>query len=94
MEHQPNHITPYRTHGKVLVVLLFLTLVTILVAQVHLAALTVAVALLIASFKSFIVLTYFMHLKYEILLFRILVIGVFSLFALILFFTFFDYAFR
>jgi len=94
MEHHENHVTPYLTHGRVLVALLALTFITIAVTGIHLGALTVAVALLIACVKGFIVLTYFMHLKYEKPIFKYMVIGVFLLFFLIIAITFFDYAFR
>lgn len=94
MENHENHVTPYNTHLKVLVGLLFLTFVTIAVTYIELGPLTVTAALLIAMVKVGIVLTWFMHLKYEQPLFRWLVIGVFVLFALIVFITFFDYAFR
>lgn len=93
-EHQNNHITPYTTHLKVLIALLLLTFLTIEVATIEFGALTVTIALLLASLKVGIVLTWFMHLKYEQPIFRIFVIGVFALFALIIFITFFDYAFR
>jgi len=94
MDNHENHITPYLTHGRVLVALLTLTFITISITGFHLGPLTVAVALLIACFKGFVVLTYFMHLKYEQPIFRIMVIGVFLLFFLIIAITFFDYAFR
>jgi len=89
-----NHITSYFTLGRVLVTLLLLTFITIAVTGIHLGALTVTVALLIACVKGFIVLTYFMHLKFEQPFFRYMVLGVFILFALIVALTFFDYAFR
>ncbi|MFM2290351.1 MAG: hypothetical protein RIS29_164 [Bacteroidota bacterium] len=95
MDHKASHhITDYRTLGKILLVLMFLTLMTILVTSFELGAFTVTVALLIASVKVFLVLSYFMHLKYESLLLRILVGMVFLLFALIIVITFIDYAFR
>lgn len=94
MDNHENHITPYITHLKVLVVLLFLTVITIAVTYVELGPLTVTGALLIASAKVFVVMTWFMHLKYEQPIFRYFVYGVFVLFALIIFITFFDYAFR
>lgn len=92
--HNDNHVTPYITHLKVLVALLFFTFITIAVTYVELGPLTVTGALLIASVKVFVVMTWFMHLKYEQPIFRYFVIGVFVLFALIIFITFFDYAFR
>jgi len=39
-------------------------------------------------------LTYFMHLKYESLLLRILVAMIFVLYAVIVLITFIDYAYR
>lgn len=94
MDHHENHITPYSTHLKVLVALLFLTFITVAATCIEFGTLTVTVALIIASVKVAIVLTWFMHLKYEDKLFRYMVIGVFILFALIVGVTFFDYAFR
>jgi cytochrome c oxidase subunit 4 len=55
---------------------------------------TVALALLLASAKVTIVLTYFMHLKFENLLLRLMVGGVFLLFAIVIAITFIDYYFR
>ena len=88
------HITEYKTLGIVLLILLFLTFTTIEVTSYHLRAATVLVALLIAGVKGYIVLTYFMHLKYEGLLLRVLVSAVFLLFATIIIITFFDYLYR
>jgi cytochrome c oxidase subunit 4 len=94
MDNHENHITSYFSNAKVLVALLFLTFVTVAVTSIEFGMLTVAVALAIACIKAYIVLTYFMHLKYEAPIFRIMVIAVFILFALIIGLTFFDYAFR
>jgi len=52
------------------------------------------VALLVASVKVFIVLTYFMHLKYDSLFIKLMVAGIFILFAVIIVITFLDYWFR
>lgn len=88
------HITPYRTHTWVLVTLLTLTFITITVTWIDLSALTVAVALLIASVKAYIVLTYFMHLKFESSLFRVFVFMVLFIYVLVILFTLSDYMFR
>ena len=77
-----------------LVILLFLTAISVLITGFHLGALTVAVALLIASVKVFIVLTQFMHLKFENRFLRLAVTGVFALFAVVTIITFIDYYFR
>jgi cytochrome c oxidase subunit IV len=71
-----------------------LTTITILVIKLHLGAFTVAMALTLASIKTAIVLSYFMHLKFENLLLRLMVGGVFLLFAIIIVITFIDYYFR
>ena len=67
---------------------------TITVTSFELAAFSVTVALLIAGVKGFMILTYFMHLKYESLLLRILVALIFVLYALVVLITFIDYAYR
>jgi cytochrome c oxidase subunit 4 len=92
--HEESHITSYALNWKVLLVLLFLTMASILVIKIHLGAFTVAIALLLASIKTTIVLTYFMHLKFESLILRLMVGGVFLLFAIIIVITFIDYYFR
>jgi len=91
MKNHDNHITSYRLNGTVLLVLLLLTTITILAIKLHFGAFTVAVALLIACVKAAIVLTYFMHLKFENLLLRLMVSGVFLLFAIVVVITFIDY---
>jgi caa(3)-type oxidase, subunit IV len=94
MANNGSHTTEYNVLAKVLLVLLFLTLVTISVTSYHIAAFSVTIALIIAGIKGFMVLTYFMHLKYERLLLRILVGMIFALFASIVLITFIDYAYR
>jgi cytochrome c oxidase subunit IV len=94
MKNHDNHITSYTFNGTVLLVLLLLTTTSILAVKLHFGAFTVAVALILASIKSAIVLTYFMHLKFESLLLRLMVGGVFLLFAIVVVITFIDYYFR
>jgi len=93
-ENHQNHITPFRTHARVLVALLLLTFLTVTITGVHLGAFTVLVALLIACIKGGIVLTWFMHLKFELPVFRYMILGVLALFLVIIVITFIDYAFR
>jgi caa(3)-type oxidase subunit IV len=94
MKNDEKHISSYSSLTVVLVILLFLTTISVLVTGFHLGALTVAVALLIASVKVFIVLTQFMHLKFENLFLRLAVTGVFTLFAVVTVINFIDYYFR
>ncbi len=94
MKNHENHISSDSLNWKVLIILLILTTLSILAIKIHLGAFTVALALIIASVKVTIVLTYFMHLKFENSLLRIMVGGVFLLFAVIIAITFIDYYFR
>jgi cytochrome c oxidase subunit 4 len=52
------------------------------------------VALIIASVKSFIVLRYFMHLKFESRMFTVFVVMVLSIYVLVIGLTFIDYLMR
>lgn len=94
MENEKHHILSYQQLTKVLITLMILTIITVFVAGLHLGVISVGVALLIASIKVFIVLTFFMHLKYESLFIKLMVGGVFLLFALVVIITFIDYLFR
>ena len=94
MKQDEIHISSFFSLASVLVVLLILTTVSVLVTGWHLGAFTVAVALLIACVKAATVLTYFMHLKFENLFLKLLVSGVFFLFALVTGITFIDYLLR
>jgi cytochrome c oxidase subunit 4 len=94
MTHTEVHITDYRVYGWVLFALLVLTTITITITWIDLSALTVLVALVIASVKSFIVLRYFMHLKFESRLFTVFVVMVLTLYLLVIVLTFFDYLLR
>lgn len=88
------HISSYESHGKVLISLLILTMISVLVTWMHFGVFTIAVALTVASIKATIVLTWFMHLKFESSFIRWMVAGVFVLFTLVLIITFIDYFFR
>ena len=94
MEQEKVHISNYISHAVVLAILLLFTTISVLVTGWHLGALTVAVALIIACIKAGTVITYFMHLKFESLLLKLLVAGVFIIFALVIIITFIDYLLR
>jgi len=88
------HITEYPVYVKVLIGLLVLTTFTILVPWLDLTAFTALIALVLASTKAGIVMTYFMHLKVEYILLKILVIMVLAIYASVILLTFSDYFFR
>jgi cytochrome c oxidase subunit IV len=95
MENNGNqHIVPYRTHLMVLLGLVILTMLAVAVTSVELGPLTVTVALLLATVKGLIVLIYFMHLKFDNVIYSIMVAFVmFSIISIIVV-TFLDYLFR
>lgn len=94
MEHEKDHIIPYKTFLIVLAVLITLTLTSVAVTKIYLGTLTVFIALLIATIKSSFVLRIFMHLKFENKLFSIMVVAVALLLALVIIITLTDYIFR
>ena len=93
MKDEKKHISTYRSLVTVLVILLALTTISVLITGIHLGPVTVAVALVIASIKVAIVITQFMHLRFENLFLKLAVSGVFTLFALVILITFIDYFF-
>lgn len=94
MSNEKNHIVPYRTYVFVLVALIILTLLSIGITDIELGKYTVAGALIFAVVKSFLVLTYFMHLKYDKLYIKLMVIFVFAILAVTVVVTFLDYLYR
>lgn len=92
-----NELTENSNHhyGKYILVwlgLLTLTAITVAVAGVNLGSITIATAIIIASIKTYLVLTVFMHLKSESKTFKIFV-GVavfFIIISLVLLFS--DYS--
>ncbi len=94
MPEEKTHIVPYRTLFLVLVALVTLTLTSVGVTQIQLGTLTVAAALLIAVIKSTLVLTIFMHLKFENRFFAFMVTGVILLIAFVIGTTLIDYIYR
>ena len=94
MSNEKHHISSYTSHAMVLIALLVLTFITVFVSEINFGAFSVGVALIVASVKVAIVLTYFMHLKYESRFTKIMVGGVFVIFALVVIITFIDYLFR
>lgn len=90
------HLTHSHGYGVYILVwlaLMALTGITVAVAGINFGGLTIATALIIASIKTYLVLTIFMHLRSESKTFRLFV-GVAILFLLISFILLFsDYSF-
>lgn len=94
MSEHKSHITSYTTHLVVLAVLIVLTIITVGITRFELGPYNTSAAMLIAGLKGFVVLGYFMHLKFESSFYKIMVTLVIAIFLLVLFVTFFDYSYR
>jgi len=92
LEHT-DHSHGYGVYILVWMALMALTGVTVAVAGINFGGITIATALVIASIKTYLVLTIFMHLNSESKTFRVFV-GVALLFLIISFILLFsDYSF-
>jgi len=94
MSEEKHHIVPYRVYIIVLLALLALTFSSIEITSIELGAYTVVGALLFACIKTFLVLIYFMHLKYDKKYIAAMVVFVFTLFFVVIIITFLDYLYR
>jgi cytochrome c oxidase subunit 4 len=94
MNDQAHAAVPYRTFVIVWALLLVLTATTVAVSRIHLGALNIWAALGIASLKSALVIFFFMHLKYERLLFKLFLLGALVTLATFIGLTFFDVLYR
>ncbi len=93
-----NSHTSHKAHGYGVYVLIWLSLmaltgITVAVAGINFGGLTVATALVIASIKTYLVLTVFMHLRSETLVFKVFIAVAmfFLIISFVLLFT--DYSF-
>ena len=85
----------YRTYVWVWVGLMILTGMTVSMAGMNLGRLSIVIVLAIAAMKSGLVLSYFMHLKYETgLLFKLMIPIVLAALTIFIGLTFTDIAFR
>ncbi|MBK6284023.1 MAG: cytochrome C oxidase subunit IV family protein [Draconibacterium sp.] len=94
MSEEKHHVVPYRVYVIILLALIALTFSSIEITRIELGAYTVAGALIFASIKSYLVLTYFMHLKYDKKYIVAMVVFVFALFLVVIIITFLDYLYR
>ena len=89
-----DHIVSYKKLVGVWAALLVLTVATVLITRADLGAGKVWAALGIASLKSGLVIAFFMHMKYEARLFRIILFVALVTLAIFIGFTFFDVLYR
>lgn len=89
-----SHTVGYGTFAAVWLCLIMLTALTVAVSGLNLRALSVTVAVLVATVKSILVLWLFMHLKYESTTYKVFLIATLITFAIFLGLTFTDVGFR
>jgi len=92
-EHKP-HITNYKTQLVVLAALVVFTFISVMITRVEMGPFNTAAAMLIAGIKAAIVMSWFMHLKFDNKIFLIFTVLVITVFLLVLYVTFFDYLYR
>ncbi len=89
-----HHGPSYTLFVIIWAILLVLTGVTVYAAEIDLGFLNVVMALSIATIKASLVTFIFMHLKYENLTFKIMVLMAFAILSIFIGLTFFDTAYR
>jgi cytochrome c oxidase subunit IV len=93
-DEHPEHIVPPSTYVVIILILLFLTALTVAAAYVNLGQFNIVVALGIATIKATLVVLFFMHAKYSPKRTKLVIIaGIFWL-LILLFMTLSDYASR
>lgn len=94
MTHEKHHIISYGLLTVIWVSLLILTGLTVFASTIDFGFMNVAIALLIACGKALLVISIFMHIKYENSFFKLMVFICFLILSIFIGFTFFDVAYR
>ena len=89
-----HHISSSALFVRVLLVLLFLTFVTVAASRLDFGAANLLIAMLIASIKASFVIAFFMHVKWDTAINKIVFLGSFLFLAIMLAFTLGDLATR
>lgn len=88
------HIIPYSFYLIILFLLISFTLISVFVTTIELGGLATFTAMSLAAFKSILVLLYFMHLKFDQGIFKIMFFIVLAIFIAVIFITMIDYIYR
>ncbi|AAN51225.1 cytochrome C oxidase subunit IV family protein [Leptospira interrogans] len=70
--HGSHHVISVKTYSLIFATLIFFTFVTVWVAGIDFGAMNVIIAMAVATAKASLVLGYFMHLKYDTLMNRVI----------------------
>lgn len=88
------HEVSYGTYIMVWLGLVALTAITVTIAGIHLGSLTLIAALMIAAIKSTLVVSYFMHVRFDNITIKIFIYVCLLVFIIIMILTFSDLSFR
>ena len=88
------HTVSYKTNIVIWLALLILTGLTIMVAGIDLGRLGIVTNILIASVKAALVVYIFMHLKYESIMLKLMLLMVIATLTAIIALTFLDIMYR
>ena len=94
MENEKHHIVPYKAYLYILIALIALTFMSIGITHINLGSYSILGALIFATIKSALVLSWLMHLKFDQPFLRFMVIFVIMVFLAVIFITFLDYYYR
>lgn len=87
-------LVKYTLYAKVWLALIVLTTITVSVSYLDMKKFTVFTIMLIATIKASLVILYFMHLRYEKPMYRVMILFVLFTYATFILLTFSDYSFR
>lgn len=93
-EKHENHTTGYGLYIIVWLALLGLTSITVTIAGIDLGSYTLFVALTIAAVKSYLVISIFMHIKFDDPIFKVFILISVVTLAVIFLLTYFDIIYR
>ena len=88
------HSGSYRQNTYVLLALLVLTILTVILSRIDFGLFDVVLTLAIASVQAFLIVYYYMYLKYEKTFFAYLVLLCFLMLGIAIGMTFFDVGWR
>lgn len=88
------HIVPTKTYFIIFWMLMFWLVLTLVAAYFDLGLLNLPIAMTIACIKVFLVMKYFMHLKFNTKLVRFFALGALAFLSVMFLFTLSDYVTR
>ena len=89
-----HHVSSTAMFTNVLLLLLFLTVITVAVSRVDFGSANMLIAMAIASVKASLVILFFMHLKWDTAINRIVFLSSFLFLSLLFIFTLADFGTR